>query len=186
MSSNWIRGPVAIAVVIAATGGTVVATGLGTTKIRTVVETMTVTNTRTVPGPIRYKIRTKIKKVRVLVPAASPSPSSQSSPGNSGRLSPAEVKEASDDALAIAKFCLAVSKGGNPSNALVGALARAHYYLPELLRKDPDTYYDFLSSGRRTMRELVGDAANDLARGPYPCEPSVASDFATAIETLPR
>jgi hypothetical protein len=99
-------------------------------------------------------------------------------------LSAADRKRAGDGVMAIANYCLGLSKDHpEVSNSVLDAAAEARYDLPELLRKDPDTYYDFPYAGHRTMRELVGEA-RDAALS-YGCDPSTGRAFSTALETLP-
>jgi uncharacterized membrane protein YccC len=102
-------------------------------------------------------------------------------------LAPADVQQAEDWALAIATRCSRVAEGKIPSHAEMEAAVEAIFGLPELLKRDPDTYYTFPDERRQTMRQLVGVARDQMANGSAdPCNEYGASKFNTVLETLPR
>jgi hypothetical protein len=104
------------------------------------------------------------------------------------KLSPADLQRAIDYAKAISTECLQIAKGKMPTDAQMSASADAIWMLPELLRRDPDTYYRFPDGwGRQTMRQLVGWARDMMAQGhAAPCNEFGAREFNTALETLPQ
>jgi hypothetical protein len=116
-----------------------------------------------------------VKTVTAPAPAAKPAAKAKPTASAPSDLPPAQAIAVADAQLAIAKYCVTVTGGDQPSGREIDRAIRGTDRLIAIYRRSPDAFYGV---GKESMKQVLVDQASSFDNG---CDKSAARQLLRVV-----